>query len=162
MRSLPLAVRFAAPVFGQGDKDFLAARAAFERGDRARLDGLAPKLADHVLAPYVEFWQRKLKLDSATDAEISRLPRPLAGTPLADRLRVDWLKSLGKRGQWASFAALYPPPAGEDVELTCYGVQYRRQRDGDAALCGREAALVHGPEHARGLRAAVCGADRQG
>ena len=113
--------------------DFLAARAAFDRGDRIRLDALAPKLASLVLAPYVEYWQKKLKLDSATDDEIAAYLRPLAARPrLADRLRVDWLKSLGKRGQWATFAALYPPPAGEDAELACYGIQYRRQRDGDA------------------------------
>ena len=83
-------------------------------------------------------------------------------TPLADRLRVDWLKTLGKRGQWSTFAADYPPPAGEDVELACYGVQYRRQRDGDVRAGGRETALVHGPGDARVLRAVVRGADREG
>ena len=33
-----------------------------------------------------------------------------------------------------AFDALYPPAAGEDVELACYGVLARRQREGDAAL----------------------------
>jgi soluble lytic murein transglycosylase len=62
----------AVPAAGaQSDRDFLDARAAFERGDRIRLDALAPKLADHVLAPYVEYWQRKLNLDNATDADIN-------------------------------------------------------------------------------------------
>jgi len=28
----------------------------------------------------------------------------------------------------------YPPSGAEDTELACYGIQYRRQRDGDAAL----------------------------
>jgi soluble lytic murein transglycosylase len=54
--------------------------------------------------------------------------------PLADRLRVDWLKALGKRGDWANFAIDYPPPSREDVELQCYGIQYRWQRDAAAAL----------------------------
>jgi soluble lytic murein transglycosylase len=125
---------FATSALGQGDKDLLAARAAFDRGDRVRLDALAPKLADHVLAPYVEYWQKKLRLDSATDAEIGAYLARWPKTPLADRLRVDWLKTLGKRGQWADFAALYSPTAGEDVELACYGIEYRRQRDGDASL----------------------------
>jgi len=124
----------AAPAAAQSDKDFLAARTAFERGDGLRLDGLAPKLADHVLVAYVEFWQKKLRLESATDAEIGAFFARWPKTPLADRLRVEWLKTLGKRGQWSTFAANYPPPAGEDVELACYGVQYRRQRDGDVAL----------------------------
>ncbi len=118
----------------QNDKDFLAARAAFERGERSQLDRLAPKLADHVLAPYVEFWQRELGLESATETQIGAFLARWPDTPLADRLRVDWLKALGKRGQWATFAAEYPPPTGEDLELACYGLQYRRQRDGDSAL----------------------------
>jgi len=125
---------FAVPACGQSDADFLAARAAFERGDRVRLDALAPKLANHILASYVEFWQKKLNLESVADAEVADYLARWPKSPLADRLRVDWLKTLGKRGQWASFAILYPPPSGEDVELACYGVQYRRQRDGDAAL----------------------------
>ena len=34
---------------------------------------LAPKLSDHTLAPYVEYWQKKLQLDTSTDAEIEAL-----------------------------------------------------------------------------------------
>jgi len=124
----------AAPAASQSDKDFLAARAAFERGDRGRLGALAPRLADHVLLSYVEYWQRMLQLETATEEEIGAFFVRWPKSPLADRLRVDWLKALGKRGQWSTFAAHYPPPAGEDVELACFGVQYRRQRDGDVAL----------------------------
>ena len=124
----------AAPAASQSDRDFLAARAAFERGDRGRLGALAPRLADHVLVSYVEYWQRMLQLETATEEEIGAFFVRWPKSPLADRLRVDWLKALGKRGQWSTFAAHYPPPAGEDVELACFGVQYRRQRDGDVAL----------------------------
>jgi soluble lytic murein transglycosylase len=123
-----------APAASQSDKDFLAARAAFERGDRGRLGALAPRLADHVLLSYVEFWQRMLQLETATEEEIGAFFVRWPKSPLADRLRADWLKALGKRGQWSTFAGHYPPPAGEDVELACYGIQFRRQRDGDAAL----------------------------
>ena len=129
-----VAIGMATPAFAQSDKDFLDARAAYERGDRMRLDALAPKLADHVLAPYVDYWQKKLGIDTATDAEITAYLERWPRTPLADRLRIDWLKSLGKRGDWATFAALYPPPSGEDTELACYGIQYRRQRDGNGTL----------------------------
>ena len=57
----------AVPASAQSDADFLAARAAFERGDRFRLDSLAPRLAGHLLVPYVEYWQLKLKVDNASD-----------------------------------------------------------------------------------------------
>src|SRR5207302_2162979 len=42
------------------------------------------------------------------------------------------------------FALDYPPPAGEDIELTCYGIQFRQQRDGDAALSAAKALWLTG------------------
>ena len=56
------------------------------------------------------------------------------------------------------FAALYPPPSGEDVELACYGVQSRRQRDGDAALADAKPLWFTGrstPESCEPLFAAL-------
>lgn len=123
-----------APAKAQSDADFLAAKEASERNDRRKLDVLAPTLKGHVLAPYVTYWQLKGGLDGADYDTVRAFLTQYANTPLAERLRVDWLKSLGKRGDWTRFALDYPPAAGEDVELTCYGIQYRRQRDGDAAL----------------------------
>ena len=122
------------PAFAQSDADVVAARTAYERGDRARLDALAPKLGGHVLQPYVTYWQLKLRLDTAGDDEVRAFLARWPQTPLADRLRADWLKALGKRGQWATFAAEYTPTPTDDVELACYAVQYRRQSEGDAAL----------------------------
>jgi soluble lytic murein transglycosylase len=122
------------PAHAQSDADFLAARDAFERGDRARLDALAAGLAGHPLTPYVTYWQLKLGIDDADYDSVRMFLTQYPNTPLADRLRVEWLKSAAKRGDWARFGLDYPPPAGEDVELTCYGIQYRLQRDGIAAL----------------------------
>ena len=152
----------ATTAFAQSDNDFLDARAAFERGDRTRLDGLAPKLADHPLALYVEYWQKKLKLDTATDAEIESFLTRWAKTPLADRLRIDWLKSLGKRGQWAAFGMLYPPQGAEDTELACYGIQYRRQRDGNGTLADAKPLWLTGqstPDSCDPLFAALIAAE---
>lgn len=128
--ALPAAVAHA-----QSDADFLAAKAAFDRGDRARLAAIAPKLSAHVLAPYVAYWQIKLAIDDTAPLAIRQYLDRYPNTPLADRLRVDWLKYLGSRALWAPFALDYPPPtASDDVELACYGVLYRWQRDGDGAL----------------------------
>ncbi len=126
------AVAIAAPE--PSDIDFLAAKAAFERGDRGKLEILAPKLAGHILESYVEYWQLRAKLDTASDDEVRAYLARWPGSPLGDRLRVEWLKSLGKRAQWETFGAEYPPPAGEDLELACLGIQYRRQQEGNAAL----------------------------
>src|SRR5450432_4231613 len=116
------------------DTDLLAARDAYRAGDAARLDRVAPRLKGHLLEQYVSYWQIKLKLD---DAEVERVKAFLAryaGTPLGDRLRGEWLKSLAKREQWALFAAEYPKRAGDDSELDCYAIQWKRARDGDTVL----------------------------
>ena len=126
---------FAGPAMSEpSDADFLAARNAFERGDRARLAALAAPFAGHLLEPYVAYWQLKLALDTATRDDARGYWERWPDTPLADRLRVDWLKVVGKRGDWATFALDYPSPSGEDTELLCYAIQFHRQRDGDAAL----------------------------
>ena len=140
--SLLLATAFALALGGalapdaraQTDADFLAARAAYEKADRAALDALLPRLSGHVLEPYARYWQLRLNLAS-TDAETLRafLARE-AGGPLADELRVAWLKSLAARGQWTTFGEELPRTASDDTELACYAAQYRRQKDGDAAL----------------------------
>jgi len=148
----------AAPAFAQSDADFLAARTAFERGDRARLDALAPKLAGHILAPYVENWQLRLRIDAATDDEMRGFLARWPQTPIADRLRVEWLKALGKRARWVTFGTEYSPPAGDDVELACYGIQYRRQQDGEAALAAAKPLWFTGqttPEACEPLFAAL-------
>ena len=127
-------VAIAAPARAQSDADLVAARAAYDRGDRARLDALAPKLDSHILAPYVRYWQLRLKLDTASSDEVRAYLARWRDTPIADRLQLEWLKVLGKRGDWASFAAEYPPRLREDAELACYAVQWRRQSEGDGAL----------------------------
>jgi soluble lytic murein transglycosylase len=124
----------AAQAAAQSDADFLAAKAAYERGDWKTLDRVAPATAGHPLERYVRYWQLKSRLDETPNAAVEAFLARYPDGPLADRLRVDWLKSLGKRGDFATFAANYPPPSGEDTELSCYAIQARMQRDGAAAL----------------------------
>src|SRR5205807_10487851 len=121
------------PAFAEGDADFLVAKDAFERGDRAKLDALAIGLKGHLLAPYVMYWQIKLGIDDVDYDTVRGFLMQYPNTPLAERLTVDWLKTAAKRGDWTRFALDYPPATGEDIELTCYGMQFRQQRDGDAA-----------------------------
>jgi len=116
------------------DADFAAAKAAYERGNWRQLDALAPALGGHPLERYVRYWQLKSRLDDATADVVDDFFARYPDGPLSDRLRVEWLKVLGKRGDWTRFALAYPPPTGEDTELACYAIQFRYQRDGAAAL----------------------------
>ncbi len=115
------------------DAEFAAARDAYRAGDSARLERLAPRLKGHLLEPYVLYWRLRLKLDDADPENMRAFLERYAGMPLADRLRSEWLKSLGKHGAWALFATESPPRVAEDVELACYAAQFQlqRKREGD-------------------------------
>lgn len=125
----------AQPAAAAPDADIVAAKAAFDRGDAPTLAALASRTRNHVLAPYVTFWQYELQLDSTDPAALRAFLQAWPGTPFADKLRADWLKALARRGDWVQFAQDYvAPPNADDVELACAGILYRRQRDGDGAL----------------------------
>lgn len=116
------------------DADFLAARDAFLAADATALDRIAPSVKGHLLESYVGYWQLHLKLDEAQAERVRAFLEHNDGTPLADTLRGEWLKSLGKRSQWAEFAVEYPKRNGEDVELSCYALQWRLETDRAGAL----------------------------
>lgn len=124
---------FALPACAQdGDADLLAARDAARAADKAKLERLAPRLVGHMLESYVEYWRLKLNIDDADPTAVQTFLAANHDTVLADHLRVDWLKSLGMRHEWTLFGAEYPLVKEEDTELTCYGLQYRRQFTEDA------------------------------
>lgn len=118
---LPLSATHAA---GGGDP-ILAARDAVQRGDRAKLARQLEAARGHVLAPYVEYWLLQLRLQEVDSAEPRDFLARHAGTYLADKLRGEWLKVLGKRQEWDVFDAEYPPLAQPDQEITCYALQNR-------------------------------------
>jgi len=134
LAALAVGLAYAAPE--PADVDFIAAKVAFDRGQRTRFDGLAAKLAGHPLESYVDYWGLTLRIDAVAVDDVQAFVVKWPDSPLGDRLRVDALKALGKRGDWAAFGALYPPPAGEDTEIACYAIQLRWQREGDAVLAG--------------------------
>lgn len=115
------------------DSDFLAAKAAYDRGDRARLDALAPALSAHVLEPYVTWWRMRLAIDTADAPTLRAFAARLAGSPLADRAMTDGLRAAGRRGDWAVFGSLYGNGGYDDVEILCYAHQASRARSGDSA-----------------------------
>jgi len=103
-------------------------------GNMAALDRIAPRVNGHLLESYVAYWQLRLKIDDAAPEAIRSFLDRYAGTPLADTLRGEWLKSLGKRALWTEFAAEYPKRNGEDTELACFALQWRRESDRERAL----------------------------
>ncbi|MGA8004826.1 MAG: lytic transglycosylase domain-containing protein, partial [Burkholderiales bacterium] len=103
------------------DEALLKSYDAFNAGDAMALARYAPALKGSVLEPYAEYWALELRLEDAPDADVRAFLVKHAGTYLAQALRADWAKQLGKREQWASFERAVAPLAARDLELRCYG-----------------------------------------
>ncbi|MBS0321401.1 MAG: transglycosylase SLT domain-containing protein [Proteobacteria bacterium] len=124
-----------------GDAEIVAAKAAYDRGDLRALTLLVPRTRNHVLAPYVTFWQYELSLDTLDAATMRAFVTANAGAPYADRLALDWVKAAARRGDWRGFGAeVATVNAPDDVELACAKAQYRRLREGDAVA--RDARML--------------------
>ena len=119
-----------------GDDEFLAAREAFRGGSYARLEKHAARLKGHLLEPYVNYWQLTMRLEQASPEDARAFLAANRDSPLSERLRSEWLKTLGRREQWELFDAELPLLAGDDIEITCYALQSRaRLRSASRQSC---------------------------
>ena len=129
LASLWLAVGVAA---APGDDDFMAMREAFRVNDARKLDALAPRLKGHVLEPYAAYWQLRARLDDADPQTVRAFLAEHKDSFVAERLRADWLKRLGKTQQWELFEAERAQLGEDDIEITCYALQSRARTDANA------------------------------
>jgi soluble lytic murein transglycosylase len=113
------------------EHDFLAARDAFRAGDARKVDFYARRLSGYILEPYVAYFQLRLRLQDADPAEVRRFISTYSDTPLAGSLLVEWLRQLGRRGQWDLFEADAARYNGDDLEIACYSIQ-SKVRSGQA------------------------------
>ena len=128
---------FAAPQ----DDVFLEARDAFQRGDIVRLNDRAAKLDDdYALTPYVRYWQLRSRLADAPQSEIETFLGRNSGSLVADRLRADWLRQLGRSRDWTAFLREYPKLGTADTELACFASQAKMAR-GDSGVLSQARPL---------------------
>ena len=123
----------AAPRKPSAEEAVVLARDAFRAGDAAKLNKAAALAKGHVLVPWVEYWQLKLRLETASPDDVNAFLAGNTGTLLAENLRREWLKQLGKRGQWEAFQSAFPQLVNEDADTSCYSRSGRwRQQDASA------------------------------
>src|ERR1700693_4709818 len=78
-----------------GDADVLAAREAAQRGQWKVLDAYRTRLAGHLLEAYPAYWLLAGNVDASDPKEVRAFLARYPGSPLAESLRREWLKSLG-------------------------------------------------------------------
>jgi soluble lytic murein transglycosylase len=115
------------------EERFAAARDAFRAGERIRLAKLGESLRGSEFAGWVEHWQLRLRLEENTDEGVADFLERENGSFLAEKMRGEWLRWLGKRGDWPPFQQEYPRLVQPDQELACHALRGRLERQEDAS-----------------------------
>jgi soluble lytic murein transglycosylase len=125
----------AAPKAPAEDEALLKAYDAYRAGDALKLQRFSGQIdRRHVLAPYLEYWRMKLRLEDMPESDVRSFLEQQAGSYLADRLRADWLKLLGKRGVWQELEQQLPLLVQDELEIRCYAWLARLARSDASAF----------------------------
>ena len=133
-----------APAQAQTDP-IVEAREALRRKDARRLLATRDSAVAqrHPLAMWADYWEIYNRLGDATQPELTAFFERWPGTYVEDRLRNDWLLELGRRRDWAGFAAEWPKfRMNDDREVQCYGLLVRQQAGDDVRRAARDAWLA--------------------
>jgi len=124
------------------NRDWLAAKEAFDRRDITALDGARQKFAsrqDFALTPYVTYWALFAQLSQgsqnvrALNGDIEKFIASNANTPFTEQLQRDHLRALGRQAMWPTFNTNEKKYLGDDSEVTCHRLQYRLHYDDRSA-----------------------------
>jgi soluble lytic murein transglycosylase len=123
------AVAPAPAVAERGDVAFVSAREAYRNGERVRLGRQLEALQGHPLHAWAEYWLLRLRLDDGDATGVTDYLSRNPGAYLAEKLRGDWLRLLGRKGDWDGFQREFSGLAAPDTELNCYAAQAARKPD---------------------------------
>lgn len=122
----------AAPRLDKTEEAVLLARDAFRASNVQALARVAPLARGHVLEPYVEYWQLRLRLEERSTEELRDFLSRREGSFVAERARSDWLRILGRKGDWETFRAERPKLLNQEPDIACLGL-LERFRAGDGS-----------------------------
>ena len=116
------------------DESLLAAYDAYRAGDPMKFARHAKKLEGHVLEPWLDYWRLSMRLEDTPNREVREFLATHANLYVAERLRADWLRVLGKRSEWPEFDRQASRYTRDDLEVNCYRWLSRLQHGDDSAL----------------------------
>jgi len=132
------------------DQSLLAAFDAYRAGDAIKLSRYAKKLDGHLLAPWIDYWRMALRLEDAQSADVRAFLVAYADAYVAELLRGEWLKVLGKRGDWEEFDREIPSYPRADLEIRCYAWLSRLARNDETAAAEAQAMWLEPRELPKG------------
>jgi soluble lytic murein transglycosylase len=134
------------------DESLLAAYDAYRVGDPIKFSKHTRKLEGHALTPWLDYWRLSMRLEDAESREVREFFATNPNLYVAERLRADWLRVLGKRGEWKEFqrqAAIY---TRDDLEVSCYRWLSRLEADDETAFADAMAMWLEPAELPEGCQ----------
>ena len=116
------------------DDSLLAAYDAYRAGDPVKFAKHAAKIDNHLLEPWLDYWRLSMRLEDASNREVREFFAKHPNDYVSERLRSDWLRVLGKRGDWTEFDRQSPLYTRDDLEVACYRWIGRLEKGDDNAL----------------------------
>lgn len=100
----------------QQRENFLKAEKALEQGHQEDFNRLASTLTDYPLYPYLVYWHLKQDISLEREQEILDFLEEFSETPLAGKLRSEWLQYLANNRHWERLIRDYQGSAREKVQ----------------------------------------------
>jgi soluble lytic murein transglycosylase len=147
---------FSAILFGastawgmSADQTFAHAQNSYQSKNAKALAEDASQLhsQNYILAPYADYWLMLITLSTADKAVVRDFLSQYADYPFADRVRGEWLKSIGKRQDWDTFFDELPNFKREDLAVSCYALEGRAKRGDVIALTEGKVLWMSTAEH---------------
>ena len=107
------------------DQIFLKAKEAYEKEDVKALNQYLDQLEsdNYLLTPYAKFWLLRLQLDETDNQLISDFIAQHPDYAFTEKLRIEYLKKLGKQRDWERFTQAYTHDQSENVSVACYAAE---------------------------------------
>jgi soluble lytic murein transglycosylase len=102
----------------QQRQDFLAAEGALKTGRVQEFNQLISKLTDYPLYPYLLYEQIRRDISSKHEDRILWFLDEYSSTPLADRLRQQWLEYLAGKSSWQKLVRDYRGPYTQSLQCS--------------------------------------------
>jgi soluble lytic murein transglycosylase len=116
------------------DDSLVGAYDAYRAGDPIKFARHAKKLEGHLLEPWLDYWRLSMRLEDTPNREVREFLATYADVYVAERVRSDWLRVLGKRSEWPEFDRHAVRYTRDDLEVSCYRWISRLERGDEAAL----------------------------
>ena len=123
------------------NKDFASQRSLFmqveadlKKGRLTSYQKHKHDLVNYALYPYLRYELLKNSINHIKHADVSAFVKTYHDSPLANKLRNEWLRNRARKKLWSDYLIAYEPSNNKDVELQCHYINASLQVNNDKSV----------------------------